>query len=156
MQTDTTPEFEAELAQWDGFATQQNRDGSIYTATDSELATLLQTAKHARAAAPWTWAKLHSLLKRHGGFKNDKDIRQEVTRARVHASLGCNPHTVQEFVPAWLSAKGYDASTATKQVSGATWYVVRVGRFRDRTAAKALETKLRSEEGLEAASVIVQ
>ena len=107
MQTDTTTEFEAELAQWDGFATKQNRDGSVYTATDSELATLLQTAKHARAAAPWMWAKLYGLLKRHGGFKNDKDIRQEVSRARVHASLGCNPHTVQEFVPAWLSAKGY-------------------------------------------------
>lgn len=55
-----------------------------------------------------------------------------------------------------LKSKGYTASTATKQVSGVTWYLVRVGRFRDRAAAKALEGKLRSEEGLEAASVIAQ
>jgi cell division protein FtsN len=55
-----------------------------------------------------------------------------------------------------LQNKGYAASTATKQVGGATWYLVRVGRYRDRAAAKAVETKLRSEEGLEAASVTTQ
>ena len=55
-----------------------------------------------------------------------------------------------------LRAKGYDASTATKQVSGTTWYLVRVGRFRDRAAAKTMEGKLRAEEGLEAASVTAQ
>jgi len=55
-----------------------------------------------------------------------------------------------------LQGKGYPASTATKQIGGATWYIVRVGRFRDRTAAKAMETKLRSEEGLEAASVTAE
>jgi len=55
-----------------------------------------------------------------------------------------------------LRAKGYDASTATKQVGGTTWYLVRVGRFRDHNAAKTMETKLRSEEGLEAASVTAQ
>ncbi len=53
-----------------------------------------------------------------------------------------------------LRAKGYDATTATKQVSGATWYLVRVGHYRDHAAAKTMETKLRSEEGLEAASVV--
>ena len=55
-----------------------------------------------------------------------------------------------------LRSKGYDANTATKQIGGVTWYLVRVGRFRDRDAAKAMETKLRSEEGLEAASVTAQ
>ena len=55
-----------------------------------------------------------------------------------------------------LQGKGYAATTATKQIGGATWYMVRVGRFRDRTAAKAMENKLRSEEGLEAASVTAQ
>ena len=55
-----------------------------------------------------------------------------------------------------LQAKGYAATTATKQIGGATWYIVRVGRFRDRAAAKAMESKLRSEEGLEAASVTAQ
>jgi cell division protein FtsN len=55
-----------------------------------------------------------------------------------------------------LRSKGYDASTASKQVGGATWYVVRVGRFRDRAAAKTMESKLRAEEGLEAASVTAQ
>lgn len=55
-----------------------------------------------------------------------------------------------------LRAKGYDASTGTKQVGNATWYTVKVGRFRDRAAAKAMETKLRDQEGLEAASVMSQ
>jgi len=55
-----------------------------------------------------------------------------------------------------LKSKGYAASTASKQVRGVTWYVVQVGHYRDRAAAKAVETKLRTEEGLEAASVIAQ
>jgi septal ring-binding cell division protein DamX len=55
-----------------------------------------------------------------------------------------------------LRSKGYDASTATKEVGGVTWYLVRVGRYRDRAAAKAMESKLRAEEGLEAASVAAQ
>jgi cell division septation protein DedD len=55
-----------------------------------------------------------------------------------------------------LKSKGYAATTATKQLGGTTWYLVRVGRYRDRTAAKAMENKLRSEEGLEAASVTAQ
>lgn len=55
-----------------------------------------------------------------------------------------------------LRAKGYDASTGTKQVGSTTWYTVKVGRFRDRAAAKAMESKLRDVEGLEAASVVPQ
>lgn len=53
-----------------------------------------------------------------------------------------------------LRAKGYDASTGTKQIGSVTWYTVKVGRFRDRAAAKAMEAKLREVEGLEAASVV--
>jgi cell division septation protein DedD len=55
-----------------------------------------------------------------------------------------------------LRSKGYDATTATKRIGGVTSFVVRVGRFRDKAAAKAVESKLRSEEGLEAASVTAQ
>jgi cell division septation protein DedD len=55
-----------------------------------------------------------------------------------------------------LRAKGYDASTGTKQVGNMTWYTVKVGRFRDHAAAKAMESKLREVEGLEAATVISQ
>ncbi len=55
-----------------------------------------------------------------------------------------------------LRSKGYDATPVTKQIGSVTWYTVRVGRFRDRAAAKALENKLRAEEGLEAASVVAQ
>jgi len=55
-----------------------------------------------------------------------------------------------------LRSKGYDATPGTKKIGSVTWYTVRVGRFRDRAAAKALENKLRSEEGLEAASVVAQ
>jgi len=55
-----------------------------------------------------------------------------------------------------LQGKGYAAATATKEIGGVTWYVVRVGRYRDRASAKAMEAKLRSEEGLEAASVTAQ
>ena len=53
-----------------------------------------------------------------------------------------------------LKAKGYDATTGTKQVGPVTWFTVRVGRFRDRATAKAMESKLRDVEGLEAASVV--
>lgn len=53
-----------------------------------------------------------------------------------------------------LKAKGYDASTGTKQIGAVTWYTVKVGRFRDRAAAKAMESKLRDVEGLEAASAV--
>lgn len=55
-----------------------------------------------------------------------------------------------------LRAKGYDATTGEKKVGGVTWYTVRVGRFRDRGSAKAMESKLRDVEGLEAASVVAQ
>ena len=55
-----------------------------------------------------------------------------------------------------LRAKGYDASTGTKQVGNVTWFTVKVGRFRDKNAAKAMEEKLRDAEGLEAASVVAQ
>lgn len=55
-----------------------------------------------------------------------------------------------------LQGKGYAATTATKQIGRVTWYIVRVGRFRDRAAAQAVESKLRSEEGLEPASVTAQ
>lgn len=55
-----------------------------------------------------------------------------------------------------LRAKGYDATTGEKKVGAVTWYTVKVGRFRDRAAAKAMENKLRDVEGLEAASVVTQ
>jgi septal ring-binding cell division protein DamX len=91
------------------------------------------------------------------------------TRARVAAATptaGAGAWTVQAYatddaVRAAMKArtlrlKGYDVTTATKQVGGATWYVLRVGHYRDRGSAKSMEAKLRSEEGLEAASVIAQ
>lgn len=96
-------------------------------------------------------------------------VESTATRARTAAGTPTpapNGWTVQAYatndtvravmLARTLRAKGYDASTGTKQVSGVTWYLVRVGRFRDRGAAKALEAKLRSEEGLEAASVTAQ
>lgn len=55
-----------------------------------------------------------------------------------------------------LRAKGYEASTGEKKVGSVTWYTVKVGRFRDRGSAKAMESKLRDVEGLEAASVVSQ
>jgi septal ring-binding cell division protein DamX len=91
------------------------------------------------------------------------------TRVRVAAATptaGAGAWTVQAYatddaVRAAMKArtlrlKGYDVTTATKQVGGATWYVLRVGHYRDRGSAKSMEAKLRSEEGLEAASVIAQ
>ncbi len=53
-----------------------------------------------------------------------------------------------------LRAKGYDASTGTRDVGNVTWYTVKVGHFRDHAAAKAMESKLRDVEGLEAATVV--
>jgi SPOR domain len=53
-----------------------------------------------------------------------------------------------------LRAKGYDASTGTRDVGTVTWYTVKVGHFRDHAAAKAMESKLRDAEGLEAATVV--
>jgi hypothetical protein len=55
-----------------------------------------------------------------------------------------------------LRAKGYDATTGEKKVGAVTWFTVKVGRFRDRAAAKAMESKLRDVEGLEAATVMAQ
>jgi len=55
-----------------------------------------------------------------------------------------------------LRAKGYEATTGEKKVGSVTWYTVKVGRFRDRGSAKAMESKLRDVEGLEAASVVAQ
>jgi cell division septation protein DedD len=91
------------------------------------------------------------------------------TRARtaaVTATAAVTSWTVQAYatndtvravmLARTLRSKGYDATTATKQVGGSTWYLVRVGRYRDHGAAKAMEAKLRSEEGLEAASVTAQ
>jgi cell division septation protein DedD len=97
-------------------------------------------------------------------------LRATATRTRAVAAASPTPGggtwTVQAYatndtvravmVARTLRAKGYDASTATKQIGGVTWYTVRVGRFRDRVTAKAMETKLREEEGLEAASAVSQ
>lgn len=91
------------------------------------------------------------------------------TRERVAAATptaGAGSFTVQAYatndmmravmLSKTLQTKGYAASTATKQVGGVTWYLVRVGKYRDHAAAKAMESKLRSQEGLEAASVTAQ
>lgn len=91
------------------------------------------------------------------------------TRARTVAATptaGATAWTVQAYatndtvravmLARTLRSKGYDASTSTKQVGGVTWYLVRVGRYRDRNQAKSMEARLRSEEGLEAASVTAQ
>lgn len=91
------------------------------------------------------------------------------TRAQLAAATptaGAGGYTVQAYatndmmravmLSKTLQNKGYAASTATKQLAGVTWYLVRVGRYRDRAAAKAMESKLRSQEGLEAASVTAQ
>lgn len=98
-------------------------------------------------------------------------VKLAATPTRARTALGTptaapNGWTVQAYatndtvravmLARTLRAKGYDAMTATKQVSGTTWYLVRVGRYRDRNAAKTMESKLRSEEGLEAASVTAQ
>jgi cell division septation protein DedD len=55
-----------------------------------------------------------------------------------------------------LRAKGYDATTGERKVGTVTWFTVKVGHFRDRAAAKAMESKLRDAEGLEAATVMSQ
>jgi septal ring-binding cell division protein DamX len=55
-----------------------------------------------------------------------------------------------------LRAKGFDAYTTQGPIGGVTWYRVRVGRFADREAAKAMETRLRRDEQLEAAYVAPQ
>ena len=55
-----------------------------------------------------------------------------------------------------LRSKGYDAYTTQGPIGGVIWYRVRVGRFADREAAKAMEARLRKEEQLEAAYVAPQ
>jgi cell division protein FtsN len=55
-----------------------------------------------------------------------------------------------------LRAKGFDSYTTQGPIGGVTWYRVRVGRFADRESAKAMETRLRREEQLEAAYVSPQ
>src|SRR5262249_41373275 len=53
-----------------------------------------------------------------------------------------------------LRAKGYDATTGGEKVGAVTWFTVKVGRLRGRGAAKGMESKLRDQEGLEAATVM--
>jgi cell division septation protein DedD len=55
-----------------------------------------------------------------------------------------------------LRAKGYDAFTVQAPIAGVTWFRIRVGRFADREAAKAVELRLKREEGFEAAYVTEQ
>jgi len=70
----------------------------------------------------------------------------------VQANATTDP--VQAVVQAReLRMKGYDAYTTQGPIGGVTWYRVRVGHFNDKASAKAAETKLRREEGLEAAYV---
>jgi cell division septation protein DedD len=70
----------------------------------------------------------------------------------VQASATTDP--VQAVVLARrLRARGYDAFTTQGPIAGVTWYRIQVGKFTDRAAASRVETKLRREEGLEAAYV---
>jgi DedD protein len=55
-----------------------------------------------------------------------------------------------------LREKGYEAYTATATVDGKIVYRVRVGRFADRTQAKVMELRLKTEEGLGGAAVTPQ
>jgi cell division protein FtsN len=73
-------------------------------------------------------------------------------RWTVQANATTDP--VQAAVQAReLQMKGYDAYTTHGPIGGVTWYRVRVGHFGDKASAKAVEARLRREEGLEAAYV---
>lgn len=71
--------------------------------------------------------------------------------------VGATTDAVQAVVLARrLRSKGYDAYTTQGPIGGVTWYRVRVGRFGDRESAKAMETRLRRDEQIEAAYVSPQ
>lgn len=53
-----------------------------------------------------------------------------------------------------LRQKGYDAYTVQAPIGNVTWYRVRVGRFADRAAARAMEQRLKEGEKIEAAYVV--
>jgi cell division septation protein DedD len=55
-----------------------------------------------------------------------------------------------------LKSRGYEAYTVQAPVRGQTWYRVRVGRFTSREKAKELETRLKTNEGMENAYVAPQ
>jgi cell division septation protein DedD len=55
-----------------------------------------------------------------------------------------------------LKGRGYEAYTVQAPVRGQTWYRVRVGRFTSREKAKELETRLKTDEGMENAYVAPQ
>ena len=103
------------------------------TPTEAEVVRATQTRKPTSAATPTAAG---------GGWTVQAYATNDSVRAIMLART--------------LKAKGYDASTGTKQVGPQTWYTVKVGRFRDRAAAKAMESKLRDVEGLEAASAVPQ
>ena len=80
---------------------------------------------------------------------------ESATGWTVQASATTDP--VQAVVLARrLRAKGFDAYTVTAPIGGVMWYRTRVGRFKDRNEAKAVEERLQREEGLEAAFVAAQ
>lgn len=96
---DTTADFQAELARW-GNLTPGHR------MPDDDIAALIAYARNARTAEPWMWGALHNALTNHSGW-NKKVVEKEVKDARVHADLGCIPHSVEEFVPVFLREHGY-------------------------------------------------
>lgn len=55
-----------------------------------------------------------------------------------------------------LREQGLDAYTVTAQIQGTMWYRVRVGHFKDRGEAQAMERRLRETEGMQAAFVTEQ
>lgn len=70
----------------------------------------------------------------------------------VQVSSSTDPADAERLA-ARLKAKGYDAYTLRAPMRGRTWHRVRVGHFRSREEAAAMERRLKQREGLASAYV---
>lgn len=100
MTNDTTPEFENMITMWQNFHPQ-------HVAAAADTALFLTYAESAITASGWMWPTFGNLLAAHGGFRSDKDAKDEAKRCQIVADLGSYPYTATAFVEAWLDSRGY-------------------------------------------------
>lgn len=74
--------------------------------TDADLVQLIQLAECSGDCHPATWAKLARVLEDLTDLKV-KQARQLFRECRIRADLGTYPHSVEDFIPAFLTSRGY-------------------------------------------------
>lgn len=76
---------------------------------ETETAELILEAKEARHAHPAVWIKFKTVLTERTGWKAPA-VASEYRQCRITADLGTYPHSVADFVPAFLKSRGFSMS----------------------------------------------